>query len=182
MRRIKTWTRLSMAIASGGVVAMLWLGASRADGPGKAVAALPSVDEARERARLLHGTIHDTLQVVHEQFYREDEGLAIPAAALKRVFDSVAERNKVELRWLVVDGRAMNVDHQASDDFEKEAAAALGSGKEEFEREIDGEYRHAGRITLKAECLKCHLPSRMSNKERTAGLVISMPVAKSSTR
>ena len=40
----------------------------------------PSVEEARQRARLLDGTIHDTLQVVHARYLREGAGLPIPAA------------------------------------------------------------------------------------------------------
>lgn len=136
----------------------------------------PSVDEARQRARLLHGAIHDTLQIVHARYFREDEGLMIPAASLKDVFQGMEERNGVKLRWLVVDGRAMNIDHNPKDEFEKEAARALASGKEEHELSADGAYRYAGPITLRAECLKCHLPSRSSNKSRTAGLLISIPV------
>jgi hypothetical protein len=138
----------------------------------------PSVEEARQRARLLHGTIHDTLQVVHARYFREGDRLAIPADALKDVFKGVEERDGVELRWLVVDGRAMNIDHEPQDEFEKEAARALASGKDEHELSADGVYRYAGPITLRAECLKCHLPSRSSNKSRTAGLLISIPVGK----
>ena len=137
---------------------------------------LPTVNEARERARLLHETIHDTLQVVHAQYYREDEGLALPAATLKRVFQELAERRKVEIRWLVVNARAMNVDHNPRDEFEKQAVKALGEGEDEVDIAKAGVYRYAGLITLGSECLKCHLPNRTSNKSRTAGLVISMPV------
>jgi hypothetical protein len=39
-----------------------------------------------------HETIHDTLQVDHAQYYREDEGLGLPATTLKRVFLELAER------------------------------------------------------------------------------------------
>jgi hypothetical protein len=70
----------------------------------------------------------------------------------------------------------MDVDHKPSDEFEKNAAAALSKGKQEFELVENHVYRHAGVITLSSECLKCHLPNRRSNKDRAAGLVISMPV------
>lgn len=167
-------------IAAGLALTMIGVGATLPGEPSKTAAIVPrpSVDEARERARLLHGTIHDTLQLVHERYYREDEGLVIPAASLKRVFQGLAERNGVELRWLVVDARAMNVDHNPRDDFEKEAVKALVAGKDEHELVADGVYRHVGLITLKSECLKCHLPARSSNKSRAAGLVIAMPVAR----
>jgi hypothetical protein len=173
-------TRRSLArlIVAGSILMLFGAAAAMPDDPVKTPAARPSVDEARERARLLHGTIHDTLQLVHAQYYREDEGLMIPAASLKLVFQRLAEREGIKLRWLVVDGRAMNIDHNPKDEFEKEAAKALASGKEEYEVTADGVYRHAGSISLNAECLKCHMPSRSSNKSRTAGLVISVPFEK----
>lgn len=43
-----------------------------------------SIDVARHQAELLHDTIHATLRTVHHDFYREDEGLPIPAASLKK--------------------------------------------------------------------------------------------------
>ena len=144
--------------------------AAKVDGPA------PSVEEAHIRARLLHETIHATLQIVHRRYYREDEGLPIPAFALKDVFEEVADRSNVELRWLVVDGEAMNVGHRPRDEFEKEAAAALASGKREYGATANGTYRYAGAITLGNDCLKCHVPGRTDTKDRTAGLVISMPV------
>ncbi|MEJ7595180.1 MAG: hypothetical protein WKF77_26955, partial [Planctomycetaceae bacterium] len=38
--------------------------------------------QARRQAEILHTSIHATLQVVHDRYYREDEGLPIPAAVL----------------------------------------------------------------------------------------------------
>jgi hypothetical protein len=37
-------------------------------------------------------------------------------------------------------------------------------------------YRRAGPITLTNHCLKCHVPDRKSTKNRTAGLIISVPL------
>ena len=136
----------------------------------------PSVDEARGRARLLHEAIHATLQIVHHEYYREDEGLRLPAATLTGVFRELAARQRVELRWLVVDAEAMDVAHNPRNEFEKNAVKALASGKDEYERAENGTYRHVGTITLASECLKCHLPSRTSSKDRSAGLIITMPV------
>jgi len=150
--------------------------ALRAEAPTPATAPT-SESEARGRARLLHETVHATLQYVHHEYYREDEGLAIPAETLKRMFREVAERQKVELRWLAVDGQAMNADHKPRNDFEKQAAAAIGAGKEEFEQTTDGKYRRAAAITLTSECLKCHLPNRKSNEDRSAGLIVTIPLA-----
>lgn len=137
----------------------------------------PSVEEARGRAELLHETVHATLQIVHRQYYREDEQIPIPAATLRTVFRELAERRGVELRWLAVDAQAMNVNHLAQDAFEKAAVKSLAGGETSFEQTENGVYRRAGVIRLSSECLKCHLPTRTSNKSRSAALVVQMPVA-----
>ncbi|MBI5761528.1 MAG: DUF3365 domain-containing protein [Planctomycetales bacterium] len=139
---------------------------------------LPSVDEARGRARLLHETIRTALQVVHHEYYREDEKLPIPARTFQKVFQELADRQKIEVHWLAVNAQAMNQDHNPRNDFEKKAVGVISSGAEEYELVADGLYRHAGLITLTAECLKCHLPNRTSLKNRAAGLVIAMPIEK----
>jgi len=137
-----------------------------------------TLDEARGRARLLHETIHSTLQVIHREYYREDEGLPIPSRTLKAVFDELSRRWNIKIDWLAVNAQAMDIDHNPRNKFEKDAAAALTKGKQEFEVVENDVYRHAGVIVLSSECLKCHLPNRRSNKNRAAGLVISMPIKK----
>lgn len=137
---------------------------------------VPSVEEARGRARLLHEAMHGTLQVVHHEYYREDENLTIPAATMNKVFRELAARRGVQLRWLAVNADAMNADHKPQTDFEKQAAAALAAGKEEYESVAEGVYRRAGPITLTSDCLGCHAPTRTSNQDRAAGLIIAMPV------
>lgn len=138
--------------------------------------ARPSVEEARRRAELLHVAMHATLQTVHHRYYREDEGLPIPAAILKEVFADLEKEQQVKLRWLVVDGQAMNSDHKPQGSFESDAVQALKSGKQGFERAENGVYRRAGSITLTNHCLKCHVPDRRSTEDRTAGLIIAIPI------
>ncbi len=121
--------------------------------------------------------MHATLQVVHLQYFREDEGVAIPAATLRSVFRELSRRQGVELRWLAVNAQAMNKDHEPASDFEKEAAAKLAAGSPSHEQTEAGTYRRVGKIVLESECLKCHQPTRMNTRSRTAGLVIEMPVA-----
>jgi hypothetical protein len=134
----------------------------------------PSVEEARARAELLHETIHATLRQVHRDFYREDEGLPIPAASLSKVFRVLEEEQGVTLRWLAVDGEAMNVDHKARDDFERGAVTSIQDGQKVHESTEGGTYRRAAAITLTGECLKCHIPNRKSTENRSAGLIVSM--------
>ena len=135
-----------------------------------------SVDEARRQAEILHEAMHHTLHVVHHELYREDEGLPIPAEIMKDVFTELEAEKGVSLRWLAVEGQAMNTDHKPRDAFEREAFTALESGEASYEKVDAGVYRRAGRIVLTNHCLKCHVPDRKDTEDRTAGLIISMPV------
>ncbi|RLS36389.1 MAG: DUF3365 domain-containing protein [Planctomycetota bacterium] len=139
-------------------------------------AMVPTLDQARRQAEILHTAMHATLQVVHHRYYQEDEGLLLPAATLKEVFAELEKEEGVTLRWLAVEGQVMNTDHSARDEFEREAVKALKSGKLEYEQVENGTYRRAGPITLSNHCLKCHVPDRKSTEDRTAGLIISIPV------
>lgn len=140
------------------------------------VAPPDSVAEARARARLLHESFHATLQFVHDEYYRPDEKLQLPAKTLERAFEELDRRHKVQLRWLAVNAIPMNVDHEPRDEFEKAAVASLKAGQNEFDRVENGIYRHAATITLTSGCLKCHLPARTDAKNRAAALIISMPL------
>ena len=135
-----------------------------------------TVVEARGRARVLHETIHGVLQVVHRDFFRDDQRLSIPSRSFEDVFKELARSWQVQIHWLVVNAEAMNVDNKPRDDFEKDAVKALASGKQEFEA-VDGNlYRYAGSIRLASQCQKCHVPRRTRTEDRSAGLVISMPL------
>ena len=135
-----------------------------------------TVIEARGRARILHETLHGALQVMHRDFFREDEGLKIPSRSLEDVFHELAETYGVKLRWIAVDLKAMSVDNEPKTDFEKEAVRVLKTGRTEFESASDSEFQFAGRIQLSAICLSCHASRRSSNEERAAGLVITVPL------
>jgi hypothetical protein len=138
--------------------------------------ARPTLEEARRQAEILHGAIHSTLHVVHQRLYKEDEGLPIPAAVLKEVFADLETEQKIKLRWLAVEGQPMNSDHKPKDPFENEAVKALSSGQQTYERTENGVYRRAGSIKLTNPCLKCHVPNRKSLEDRTAGLIITIPI------
>ncbi len=136
----------------------------------------PSTAQARRQAEILHTCMHTTLQVVHNRYYREDEGLPIPASIMGDVFKEIEEKDHIKLRWLAVEGQAMNTDHQPQDAFETEAVKSLKSGKAFHEQAQNGLYRRAAPITLSSHCLKCHMPDRKSTKDRIAGLIIAIPV------
>jgi hypothetical protein len=166
---------LSAAIA----VAILGVCELVAAPPGSTdVPVLPNVDEARGRAELLHETFHAVLHAVHQQYFREDDGVPIPAATLDQVFQELSKRQRVEIRWLAVNATPMNVDNRPRNDFERKAVDAIASGSDSVETVDPGLYRRVGAIALTSDCLKCHLPSRRSTEARSAGLVIAIPIAK----
>lgn len=157
------------------------VGASGTEPRAAATKASPTVprttlEEARRQAEILHSAMHSTLQVVHHEYYRNDQGLPLPAAVLKDIFAELEQEQHVKLRWLAVEGQAMNTDHNPQNRFEEEAVEALKSGKRAYELAENGVYRRAGSITLTNHCLKCHVPNRQNLKDRTAGLIISIPI------
>jgi hypothetical protein len=138
---------------------------------------LPNLKEARGRARLLHEAIHGTLQVVHRDFFREDESLTIPSKSFEDVFSELEKTHHVQVNWLAVNAQAMSVDNKPDGKFEEAAVKALAAGDAEYESADEDAYQYAGAIRLSASCLSCHLPRRSSNDDRVAGLVIRMPLA-----
>ena len=136
-----------------------------------------SVEAARREAEGMHAIVESLLHAVHDRFYREDEGMPLPAAVFREEFAKVAKKRGVTLRWLAVEGVAMNVDHEPRNDFEKKAKQALSDGAKSFERIDTGVYRRVGAVMLTNHCLKCHIPNRTSLEDRTAGLLIEVPLA-----
>lgn len=175
-------TRITPALLIGSTVVILVAAVSQADpeptpaAPSPGTAAPQSVDEARRQAEVLHSTIHIALQLVHDRYYREDEGLPIPAAILSELFAELEKEQQVTLRWLAVEGQAMNADHTAQNEFEERAVTALKARRPFLEDVSDGTYRRAGPITLSNHCLKCHVPNRRSLEDRSAGLIIQIPL------
>jgi hypothetical protein len=143
--------------------------------PVAAVAPLP-VSEARARARLLHVTLDGALQVIHRDFFRRNGTKIIPSRSLEDVFKVLEKDSSIAVRWLAEEGTVMNADHKPRNEFERKAMKAIAAGDREFESAEKGIFHFAGSITLQNECLKCHVPDRTSLEERSAALVISVPL------
>lgn len=135
-----------------------------------------TLNEARGRARLLHEVLRGSLQVMHRDFFDEENPPAIPSASLEDVFVELQQSHQVRVKWLTVETDVLNVDHKPQDAFETAAARALAKGQDVYEASENGEFRFAGRIRLSSQCLKCHVKNRTSTEARTAGVVISMPL------
>lgn len=130
--------------------------------------------EARSRALLIHELTQGALQVMHRDFFNEENPHAIPSASLEDVFRELARSHGVELSWLNVQTDVVNVDHEPSGEFEQRAAKKLASGSPFVESSDDDRYQFAGPIRLASQCLKCHVKRRTSTEDRVAGLVIRM--------
>lgn len=133
-------------------------------------------DEARSRALLLYELAQGSLQVMHRDFFDKDNTRAIPSASLEDVFKEMDKSYGVRMKWLTVNTDVVNFEHEAKTDFERLAVKVLGSGEDYAEELGSQEYQFAGPIRLRSQCLGCHLKSRKSNNDRTAGLVISIPI------
>lgn len=104
------------------------------------------------------------------------------AVAFREVFARIAEQRGVTLRWLAVEGVAMNVDHEPHDDFERSAAQAIRAGEKSFERVEHGVYRRAGAVALTNVCIKCHVSDRKTVEERSSGLIVAVPLTDGRTK
>lgn len=131
---------------------------------------------AKNEATTLHEMVHSSLHLMHHRFYKEDEGLPLPAVVLKEAFAEVEKERQVQLRWLAIEGDAMNVDHKPRTEFERNAAQAIRDRKGFYEQVEEGVYRRAAAIEMTNHCLKCHVPDRKSLETRLAGLVITVPL------
>ena len=135
-----------------------------------------TLEEARSRAKLLHEMVRGALQIMHRDFFDEEDAHAIPSASLEDVFHEMGKSYDVQMKWLTVNTDLVNVDHQAKSAFEKAAVKELAAGKQMAEKIEERSYQYAGAIRLGSQCLKCHVQRRTSNEDRTAGVVITMPV------
>ncbi len=138
-----------------------------------------TMEEARARARWMHEIIHGALQVMHRDFFEEDEvERSLPSQSLDDVFAELARTHSVAIRWL--GGNATKgKDHFPQDRFEEDAVAALIAGAPEHEALEKGVYRFVGAIKMQNQCLKCHVRDRRSLEDRVGGLAISIPLAES---
>lgn len=172
-----------MALTASVLICAAWLVADdkTSDPIDKNLVNATTETEARSRALLLHEMVSGTLQIVHRDFFDDDNAHAVPSASLEDVFHEMEKSFNVKLKWLTVNTDIVNFDHQAKTEFEKSAVTSLGAGKPFVELVTPDRYQFAGPIRLGSQCLKCHVKWRTSNEDRTAGLVITMPISKTTS-
>ncbi len=109
-------------------------------------------------------------------FFDDENPHAIPSASLEDVFKEMEKGFGVKIRWMTVNTDLVNVDHRPQTEFEQRAAQQLGDGKPFVEANGAERYQFAGAIRLSSQCLKCHVKLRTDNQDRTAAVLISMPL------
>ena len=113
------------------------------------------LDIARQRAELMHNIYAATLDVMHHRYFRNSRA-TVPARALEDVFAEITREAHIEARWISVNTEPMSIKHKPESDFEKQAVAAIRSGKSAYEAVDGGTFRRAGAIALASSCLGCH--------------------------
>ena len=131
------------------------------------------LEQARQRARLLHDIYESTLLTMHRHYFEPNKKRVIPSRALEDVFYTARRRWGIEARWLAVSAQALNIDHKPRTPFEKKAVSLLASGKKQHEEVREGTLRVAAPIVLFANCIRCHTTRR---RNPVAGLVLSLKV------
>jgi hypothetical protein len=136
-----------------------------------------SLAVARDRANLLHEVYASTLDVMHHRYFHRERAV-IPARAMEDVFSTIKRQSHIEARWIAVNLKAMNIDHEPATPFEKQAAHNIAAGQREVEIVEDGYYRRAAAIPLQGGCVNCHggFATVQSSSAKFAGLIISVPV------
>lgn len=136
-----------------------------------------TVAEARERAKLMHKIYAAMLDSMHHHFFRRERSV-LPARALEDVFAEIENQTNIKAGWISVNTKAMSIQHEPKNTFEKQAAKAIAASKGEFEVVEDGYYRRVGAIPLGSGCVNCHTGffSKTPQTNRFAGLVISVPI------
>lgn len=144
--------------------------------PPSTVAAASSVDEARLRARVMYDTIRGALQVMHRDFFLEDESHTLPSQSLQDVFDNLMDDHGIHVNWITVNADEMNTDHRPVGSSELEAVKRLHGGAITHEISESDAYHLIGAIRLSSQCLKCHVKHRKSLEPRMSGLHIRIPL------
>ncbi|MFV0444035.1 MAG: DUF3365 domain-containing protein [Planctomycetaceae bacterium] len=136
-----------------------------------------TVEQAREKAALMHDIYLATLDAMHDRYFHADRAV-VPARAMEDVFRQMEATDHSQARWISASFTAMNLDHEPQTEFEQQAAQKLAKGAAAEEIIESGYYRRAGSIPLTSGCISCHSGKFGSNSptKRFAGLVISLPV------
>jgi hypothetical protein len=122
-----------------------------------------SLKEARQTVDMLNDLYVTAVVGIHGT-YVKDRSIPAAATVARSVFKSMAEKGWPQTRWLSTTGKPFNPDHNPKDQFEKDAAAALKTGKAKFERVENGKLRVATLVPIvDKSCLMCHTKDKVGD-------------------
>ena len=135
-----------------------------------------TLERARERAKLAGEIYAASLHMLHHHYFLREKSV-VPARAMEDLFDQIRRDSHLSARWISVNAKAMSIDHEPQNEFEKNAARALAGGENAFELVEAGRYRVATSIPLRGGCMHCHgsFGGSESKIRHYAGLVIEIP-------
>ncbi|MDB5392256.1 MAG: hypothetical protein JWM11_7902 [Planctomycetaceae bacterium] len=132
---------------------------------------------ARDRAKIMQEIYASTLNVMHHRYFHGDRTI-VPARAMEEIFSDMKLETRAQAKWISVNTKAMNIDHEPNSTFEKYAAKEIEAGKSDVEIIEEGYYRRAVAIRLTDGCIRCHenFFKEPTKTPKFSVLVVSMPV------
>ncbi|MDP1798983.1 MAG: DUF3365 domain-containing protein [Planctomycetaceae bacterium] len=136
-----------------------------------------SLEEARNRAELMHDIYLATLDSMHRRYFHGERAI-VPARVMEDIFSRIEKQHQLQARWISASLSPMSINHEPKTPFEKQAAQKIAKGDEVVETIEDGYYRRAGSVALSGGCVSCHagLFATTSTTPKFAGLILSIPV------
>jgi hypothetical protein len=123
-------------------------------------AADPALERTRKQVRMLDTIYKGSIVVVTKQYVSDKTD--VPAGTLfKQIFALAKEGGFHEVRLLDATGEPYNDENRPRDEFEKKAIAALKSGKDWYEVEIEKDGQRMLRVAtpipvVMEQCISCH--------------------------
>ena len=133
-----------------------------------------ALERTRKTVRMLDDIYKTTVVLITDKYVHDEDDFPAGGAA-KALFSAISAKGWHEVKLLDVSGEPYNEENVAQDEFEKEAAVQIKSGKAYFERveRRDGERYLRAATTLPVvldKCVMCH----ENYKEAKEGEAIGM--------
>jgi hypothetical protein len=122
-----------------------------------------TLKEARQTVDMLNDLYVTAVVGIHGT-YVKDKGTPAAAVVARQLFKTMEAKGWPQTRWLSNTGKPFNPDANPKDQFEKDASAALKTGKAKFERVENGKLRVATLVPIVDKtCLMCHLNNKVGD-------------------
>ncbi len=173
VRKWNSWNRASLAAAVLAVVGAIVTGTVAQD------AKAPKPDRALERTRktvrMLDDIYKTAVVLITDKYVNKEDDFPAGSAAIA-LFDAIKQKNWHEVKLLDVSGKPYDEKNVPKDEFEKNAAKELKSGKgyfDQVEKRDDGRYlRAATPIPVVLEkCAMCHEHYKQAKQGEPIGML-----------